>query len=135
MERNEAHTSYWKVIAFDVDEANSIHQLEGKLPGHLDSIQSVVISCNPIEKLDATIPECGELSLCLNNRKAHVLHTITNYTAELSDKIGQTLELHANLESNAKYGGYYRDFGKLKNGNGDFVPYQVKLMMNCSSKS
>ncbi len=135
MEQNEVHKSYWKVIAFDVDEAKSIHQLGGKLAGHLDTIQSVVISCNPIVQLDAVIPECGELSLNLNNRKEHVLHTITNYTAELSDKIGQTLELHANLESNARYGGYYRDFGELKDGNGDFVPYQVKLMLNCTSKS
>ena len=134
MEEKKANNSFWKVITIDVDVDNSIKQIDEKLPAHLDIIQSLVVSCNPRTNIEASIAECGELSLSLNNKKEHVLHTITDFTEQLPMELGQTLPLNAKLESNTILGGYYRDFGKMKEEDGQFVPYQVKLLMECTAK-
>lgn len=134
MEEQQTH-KIWKVIELEVQQALAILNIDEKLAQHISGIKSVSIHCIPYSLMQADVPECGELSVSINNRKDLILHTTTSYTSDLPRDLESTLNLNAKLDENSRITGYYRDYGTMKNSGGELIPYRVKIIIECTKKS
>lgn len=121
----------WKIIKLEVVQPNAMLQIDEKLPLHIKEIKSISIHSIPISSIDESLQQIGELSLSLNNRKEHILHTTADFTNNTLENNNQTLIINAKLEKNAVVNGYYRDYGLLKSDASEFVPYAIKLLLEC----
>ena len=130
MRKQNDRDSFWKVIEFDVANENAIIQLDQKLSKRVSAIVSVCIYCIPNQTLDKEIRECGELSLG-STTNGPFLHVNTNYSHELSDELIPNILLARTMGSDARVNGYYRDLAKMKDRDGSFIPYRVKILMEC----
>ena len=96
----QSHKTIWKVIELEIQQAFAILSIDEKLGKHINEIQSVSIHCIS-SNIETDVPECGELSVSINNRKEHILHTTTSYTNDLARDMGNTLSINAKLNKNS----------------------------------
>jgi hypothetical protein len=131
MHTKEGQRIYWKVMSFKINEPKAIIQLDAKLAKHYKAINS--ISTHIIPRLSSTDPqnECGELSLSINNAKEQILHTTIGFDTKLQDNYYHGHQCNAPLHINNRISGYYRDNGQLRTENGEFIPYTLKLILEC----
>ncbi len=134
MSAQNTHSTFWKVIKLNVRQEGYILKFSYKLPKHLEIIQEMNIVCVPEGTSDNPVIECGELSVSVNNRKGHIVHTTVSYNPDLNDHMDGTMKLNASIEANSIFTGYYRDASLMKDEHDQFLPYQVKLTMLCKKK-
>ncbi len=129
--RTENGKTIWRVLSLSINENKAIVQIDEKLPKHFSNLSSISVHIIPSSGSINPIPQCGELSLSLNNAKEPVLHTTTAWCNKLAQTIEQSFPINAMLETNARISGYYRDFGFMKNESQEFIPYAVKMILEC----
>lgn len=129
MTHNHSHTQDWKILTLEVNTPGSIIRIDEKLEKHIASIQAVNVSCIPSQIINHDVIECGELSLSMNHRSQHVLHHIVSCDALLFDGYNQLINIQTDVKKYSRLTGYYRDYQQLKNPEGAFIPYQVKITL------
>lgn len=129
MKSDHSHTQGWKIHTIDVNTPGSIIKIDEKLEKHIASIQAVNVSCIPSQILNHVVLECGELSLSMNHRSQQVLHHIVSCDTLLFDGYNQLISIQTDVRKHSRLTGYYRDYQQLKNPEGTFMPYQVKITL------
>ena len=122
---------FWRTLEFEVKRENAIIQIDEKILPDVERIVSANTYCIPKQIIVDDIMECGELSLSVNNKS--LLHINSNYTNKLPDYLSPCLMLLRKTHPGSRIKGYYRDNGKMRNLAGDFIPYRVKILMDCST--
>lgn len=134
METAAIKTPIWKIIQFDVTEANDIVQIEGKLPAHLTKCKGIYFSIkNYLDTAISEIPEAGEISLRFNSRKTHPVHDTIGYSKVPTGKRPVFKKLSQKLLPNQSITGFYLDYGKTNDRYGQFKPYTVNIYFECEN--
>ena len=128
---NQEQKSIWKVILFNIEEEGKIHQISEKPGKHLESIKNLYFTVTPASDVKQDVMEVGELSLLFNNSKVHAVHLTTSFSAELLSEAFEPFTLNQPLDKSQGITGYYRDYSTLKNEFGEFITYQVKILLEC----
>ena len=128
------HTS-WKIIKLYIKNPNEIINIENKLPAHIEEINSISILCVPTVVVEKSYSQIGEISLSFNNSKEHIIHCNTSFSKVLPNNSNQSLNINAQLLNNSIITGYYRDNGTFKNQREVFIPYHLKILMECKINS
>ena len=131
MHTKEGQRIYWNIMSFMVNQPNAIIKLDAKLAKHYKAINSISTHIIPRLPSIESQNECGELSLSINNAKEQILHTSLDYDTKLQDNYHHGHQCNAVLHVNNRISGYYRDSGRLKTENGEFIPYTLKLILEC----
>jgi len=125
----------WKIIKLYIKDPNEIINIEEKLPAHIEEINSINILCVPTFVVEKNYPQIGEISLSFNNSKEQLIHCNTSFSKALPNNSNQSLKINALILNNSIITGYYRDNGTFKNQREVFIPYHLKILMECKINS
>ena len=117
--------------SISVDNPEQIIKIDYKFGSHIQSIHAVSFHILTGNTIAMEKPQCGELSLSVNNGKDLMIHTTPTACFNFSENINQELPVDVILEKNSRLSGYYRDYGTLKDENDDFVSYHLKIIYEC----
>ena len=134
MEGQDTQTAKWLVITLSVNTAGEVIRIDEKLAGHIKELKAVDILIVPTGETVSEIPECGELSLSINNHKEHFFHSMVGHSQALPDEIIRPLKLNKEINGNPRLSGFWLDSGTVRNNERVFVPYMVKVHFEIINK-
>lgn len=134
MEGQRVHTAKWLVVTLDVNTADELVRVDEKLARHIRELRAICVLIAPSGGTVQEIPECGELSLSINNHREHFFHTMVGHSTKLPDKAPSPIILNKEVKGNPRLSGFWLDNGTVLDREGQFVPYKVKVHFEISSK-
>jgi len=116
----------WQIISVKAITKGEARSIRFKMDDSVKHCKGFVFSCNEIG-----VPEksyvMGDVSLFINNRKAHPLHyTIHSLPLNTYSRKTETLALKECIEGGSFVQGYYMDLGLSKQ-----YPYNLKIYLDC----
>ena len=124
------HIIKWKVITLLVNTPGEIIKIDEKVPSNYLEILALSLIVVPTDQTIPEIPECGELSLSMNCHTNHFLHTTVGFSEELATACNESFIVGQELHY-GRLTGYYLDEKKVVNEEQFFIPYKVKIHMEC----
>ena len=135
MHTNDNHRVYWNIIELKINHEKQIVQINDKIAKHFEELTSISLHIIPATDLNHNFNNCGDLSLSINNMRETILHTSISYNKRALSTKCQGKTINAKLQAHSRINGYYRDFGQLKDENQRFIPYTIKLIMQCKQEN
>jgi len=124
------HITKWKVMTFLVNTPGEIIKIDEMFPSNYLEIVSLSPIVVPTDQTIPEIPECGELSLSINCHTNHFLHTTVGFSEELPTMYSESFMVCQELHY-GRLTGYYLDETKVVNEEQIFIPYKVKIHLEC----
>ena len=123
-----------KLVIVNVSSLGEIIQIDERLAGHINEIRAIGVNIVPASDLISVNKQCGELSLSINNHREHFFHISPGYTSELPSAHTETLPTNKEINGNSRLTGYWVDSRFMLDSEQQFVPYQVKILLECHIK-
>ena len=134
MKNQGVHTANWLVATFLVDKAGDIIRIDEKLARHIQELRAICVLIAPSGETLPEIPECGELSLSINNHKEHFFHLMVGHSQSLPNKPLSLINLNKEIRGNSRLSGFWADSGTVMDDERVFIPYKVKVHFEIVSK-
>lgn len=129
----DQQTAKWKLISVYVQEAFQIIPLNVHFAKHCKQCHGVRFSiAEDHPGWPAAVPQAGIVSLQFNDRSVHPLNFGITYSKDKGRK-DENLPLQVELQAHAAATGYYIDNGEMKNHEGEFIPYTLKIYFELTS--